>query len=130
MRISDWSSDVCSSDLYQCTARACEGPGALWWTADGARIGFIHREGWADAETAIYEWTPGKELPSRLFSTTDLPLDCQPVNNRLIFAAEKSTTPRQLVLLAPATARSALLYDPKPDFSGFSISVEYTSKHK
>src|SRR3546814_17282531 len=78
MRISDWSSDVCSSDLYQCTARACEGPGALWWTADGARIGFIHREGWADDETAIYEWTPGKELPSRLFSTPDLLLDYQP----------------------------------------------------
>src|SRR3546814_20624149 len=91
MRISDWSSDVCSSDLYQCTARACEGPGALWWTADGARIGFIHREGWADDETAIYEWTPGKELPSRLFSTTDLLLDCQPVTDRLICAAGKST---------------------------------------
>src|SRR3546814_8996152 len=86
-----------------------------------ARIGFIHREGWADDETAIYEWTPGKELPSRLFSTTDLLLDCQPVNDRLICAAEKSTTPRQLVLIDPATASSELLYDPNPEFSGFSL---------
>src|SRR3546814_10632653 len=76
---------------------------------------------WADDETAIYEWTPGKELPSRLFSTTDLLLDCQPVNDRLICAAEKSTTPRQLVLIDPATASSELLYDPNPEFSGFSL---------
>src|SRR3546814_6829924 len=46
MRISDWSSDVCSSDLFVKDA-AREFPGGIVVAVD-ARDGFVATEGWAE----------------------------------------------------------------------------------
>lgn len=105
----------------RCTARACEAPTALWWSADESRVNFFHREGWGDEKTALYEWRPGAEAPARLFATSDLLLDCQPVETQIVCAAESSAAPRKIVLLEPTTGKSAILYDPNPNFSGFSL---------
>src|SRR3546814_7379206 len=42
MRISDWSSDVCSSDLNQCASRSTDA--ALWWSFPWRSMsGFVRR---------------------------------------------------------------------------------------
>src|SRR3546814_14176129 len=88
---------------------------------DGAKVGFMRREGWADSETAIYTWEPGETEPTRLYKTTDLLLDCQATGEKLLCVREQSRVPRQILLLDPASSQTALIYDPNPDFSKFAL---------
>src|SRR3546814_20290130 len=88
---------------------------------DGAKVGFMRREGWADSETAIYTWEPGETEPTRLYKTTDLLLDCQATGEKLLCVREQSRVPRQILLLDPASSQTELIYDPNPDFSKFAL---------
>lgn len=99
-----------------CLAAACAGVSNLWWTPDGNAIRYIRRAGWGDSEVAFYEWKPGTGKPRRLYTTPDLLLDCQPVDQRFLCAREQSSTPRQIILVDPGTGRSQVVYDPNPGF--------------
>lgn len=106
---------------HLCRATACSGVDVLWWTSDGRRVQFIRREGWAASETAVYEWQPRRKSPVRLYSTPDVLIDCQPVNERLLCAREQSRVPRQVILLDPRTGHTDILFDPNPTFKGFAL---------
>ncbi|OUC52982.1 MULTISPECIES: Atxe2 family lasso peptide isopeptidase [Sphingomonadaceae] len=106
---------------HQCIAETCAEISALWWRPDGTRIRYIRREGWADSENAVYEWAPGENAPRRLFSTADLLLDCQPVDERILCALEQSAAPRKLVLLDPQSGRFDTVFDPNPGFRRYSL---------
>ncbi|WOF45064.1 Atxe2 family lasso peptide isopeptidase [Sphingopyxis indica] len=104
-----------------CAAAACGGAYQLWWTDSGKRVRYIRHQGWADSETAIFEWAPGQSDPVQLYSTPDLLLDCQPLRGNLMCAREKSNVPRQLIVLNLSSRRDKVLFDPNPDFSRFSL---------
>jgi hypothetical protein len=104
-----------------CDFQLCSSALTLWWTRDGKRLRYIRREGWADEKTSIYEWKPGNGTTRRLYSTSDLLLDCQPVGKQVICARERSTTPRQIISLDPDTGRTKIIYDPNPGFGGYRL---------
>lgn len=98
-----------------CPAAACAEASRPWWTADG-RVRFFARGGWADASTAIHEWTPGSSEARRLYITDDVLADCVPEGDALICLVEGALTPRQLVRLDPVSGDRQTLFDPNPEF--------------
>src|SRR3546814_3847105 len=94
--------------VNECRAVSCSDASAIWWMGDGAKVGFMRREGWADSETAIYTWEPGETEPTRLYKTTDLLLDCQATGEKLLCVREQSRVPRQILLLDPASSQTEL----------------------
>ncbi len=114
------------SDLEQvCNSADCAGALTIWWTEDGNRVRFIRRYGWGSSEMAIFEWKPGSSQPERLYVTQDLLLDCQPVDEELACARERSAEPRHIVVLNPDTGRAKVVYDPNQGFRRFSLgSIE------
>lgn len=106
---------------HLCLASECAGVSNLWWTPDGNAIRYIRRTGWGESNVAFYEWKPGSGRPRRLYATSDLLLDCQPIDRRFLCAREQSTTPRQIVLIDPGTGRSQVIYDPNPSFRNLSL---------
>lgn len=101
--------------VIPCPAEACAGASRPWWTADG-RIRFFVREGWAEASSAIYEWTPGSNNAHRLHVTDDVLADCAPHGDALLCLVEGSLTPRRLERLDPASGKREVLFDPNPEF--------------
>lgn len=106
---------------YRCVAATCSGATNVWWTRDRMRVRYLRREGWGDSETGIYEWAPGKTIPKRLYSTPDVLLDCQPIDEKLLCTREQSTVPRQIVIIDPVSGRVSVLFDPNPDFAKFAL---------
>lgn len=103
-----------------CPAMTCAQASRPWWTAEG-RVRFLARDGWADASTAIYEWTPGSSAPRRLYVTDDVLTDCVPLNDTLLCLIEGSLTPRRLEQLDPATGERQLLFDPNPELNALHL---------
>uniref|UniRef100_UPI00082CDB02 Atxe2 family lasso peptide isopeptidase n=1 Tax=Novosphingobium naphthalenivorans TaxID=273168 RepID=UPI00082CDB02 len=105
-----------------CEARACRSVTTLLgWSADGARVRFTHLEGWANSQTAIYEWKPGARTVTRLYVTSDLLVDCAPLNDDLACVEENSSVPRHISLLRLATGEDEVLFDPNPEFGGLRL---------
>lgn len=98
-----------------CSTEACAQASRPWWTGDG-RVRFLALDGWADASTAIYEWTPGAGKPRRIYSTEDVLADCAPEGDALLCLIEGALAPRRLVRLDPASGKRQLLFDPNPEF--------------
>jgi dipeptidyl aminopeptidase/acylaminoacyl peptidase len=98
-----------------CADAACADAMRPWWTAAG-HVRFLHREGWANASTAIYDWTPGASAPRRLYVTDDVLVDCAADHDDLICLREGSLVPRRLERLDPASGRRTILFDPNPEF--------------
>lgn len=103
-----------------CPAAACAEASRPWWTADG-RVRFLARAGWAEASTAIYEWTPGSDAVRRLYMTDDVLADCVPKDDALLCLVEGSLTPRRLERLDPATGTRQLLFEPNPEFRTLNL---------
>lgn len=104
-----------------CNSADCSGVLAIWWTKDGNRVRFIRRYGWGNSEMAIFEWKPGASQPKRLYVTQDLLLDCQPVDDDLVCARERSADPRHIVVLYPDSGRARVIYDPNQEFHRLSL---------
>ncbi|WP_232494494.1 Atxe2 family lasso peptide isopeptidase [Novosphingobium kaempferiae] len=106
-----------------CSAAVCgAGPlSRLWWTADGGRLRFTRREGWADSLTGVYEWAPEMKAPRRLLLTPDALTDCAPLGHDLLCLRESSTQPRRLVTLGLANDRPRLIFDPNIEFSALAL---------
>lgn len=114
-----------------CEALACTGRiSRPWWTSDGRRVRFFRREGWGLSATAIYEWVPGGPAPRRIFLTDDVLAGCVPRSSALACLREGSTSPRRIVLLDPATARSTDIFDPNPEFRSLSLGKSERLKWK
>lgn len=99
-----------------CESAACAGARRPWWSADGRRVRYFRREGWAGASTAIYEWSLGASAPRRLYLTDDVLADCAPRGDGLVCLREGSLTPRRLEHLELPTGRRTLLFNPNPEF--------------
>ncbi|WP_051768071.1 Atxe2 family lasso peptide isopeptidase [Sphingobium sp. DC-2] len=115
------SAEDASRRKQVCVSAICAGASAVWWTSDDTSVRFIRRGGWGDSETEIYEWKLGAAEPRRLYTTTDLLLDCQPLGRKLLCAREQSTVPRHIILLDPDTSQVELVYDPNPEFNRFAL---------
>jgi len=98
-----------------CMQSACADASRPWWTTAGD-VRFFRREGWANASTAIYQWTPGPSAPRRLLVTEDVLADCAPDGDTLLCLRESSLEPRRLERLDPVSGRRALVFDPNPEF--------------
>src|SRR3546814_2574235 len=112
MRISDWSSDVCSSDLTYAHPACSAGVVAAWVVPGSATVRFVRREGWARSETAIYDWDSGRDTIRRRYATTALLIDCQPRDRRqLICLRETSLKPRHLAAIDLDRGRAHIIAD-------------------
>ncbi|AJP73677.1 Atxe2 family lasso peptide isopeptidase [Sphingomonas hengshuiensis] len=102
-------------DTLACTVPECADASFPWWVR--GKVRFLRHEGWANAVTAIYEWTPGPRSVRRLYATEDVLLGCVPADGSIICLREGSTQPRRLERLDPATGKRAVLFDPNPEFA-------------
>jgi dipeptidyl aminopeptidase/acylaminoacyl peptidase len=102
-----------------CPAALCaDHVAALWWIGSTdllfIRAGYPGNGG----RDEVYRWrVTGKEGPALLLSTVDALIGCQLAQSRLICARESAAVPRRLVSIDVGTAKSAMLFDPNPDFS-------------
>lgn len=103
-----------------CNAQPCADGFRPWWTPDG-HVRFLHREGWANGSTAIYDWVPGQAAPRRLYLTDDVLADCAPDAANLLCLREGSLAPRRLERLDPATGQRSVIYDPNPEFDQLDL---------
>jgi dipeptidyl aminopeptidase/acylaminoacyl peptidase len=104
-----------------CGALECWGATTVWWTKDGNRVRFMRRQGWGNDETAIYEWQPGAAHAKRMYVTQDLLIDCQPVDDRLVCARERSADPRHIIVLDLDSGIARTIYDPNEGFHQLSL---------
>ncbi|WP_447726038.1 Atxe2 family lasso peptide isopeptidase [Sphingomonas koreensis] len=99
----------------RCEAPACRGRlSALWY--EGGTIRFQRREGWHNERTGFYAWRPGRAAPQRILVTNDVIQGCVPARDELVCLRENATTPRQIVMVAPAAGKVRTLFDPNPEF--------------
>lgn len=106
-----------------CSPALCK-PGTfarLWWTDDGSKVRFTRSEGWANSQTAIYEWAPGTKAPRRLLATSDNLYECQPKGDELLCLRERSQVPRHLVLLGLDGRREQVLFQTNPEFASLAL---------
>jgi len=126
-RLELWASDRRGAPV-QCRDSSCSGDGlgggiyALWWMPNGRDLLYLRRTGWGDGDTAIFLWRPGSH-PKAVFTTPDLLIGCQLARALLVCAREGSTKPRRIVSIDPRTGRSALLFDPNPEFRSFELGT-------
>lgn len=99
-----------------CGAASCRGGVVGLWPDGAGGFLFLRREGWARGEHALYAWRPGSD-PRRVLLTHDWIEGCTPANTLLVCTRETARTPREIILLDPATGRITPLYDPNPDFA-------------
>jgi dipeptidyl aminopeptidase/acylaminoacyl peptidase len=111
---------------HLCAHPACDGGTfgnaieGLWSNPDGRHVIFLHREGWARSQMALYRWLPG-HAPQRLLLTDDVLAGCAITERGLLCLREGSRSPRHLVLLDPDTGAETLLFDPNPAFAGLAL---------
>jgi len=111
-----------SGRIVPCADAVCADAMRPWWTAEG-HVRFLHREGWANGSTAIYDWTPGGRAPRRLYITDDVLVDCAPDRDDLVCLREGSLVPRRLERLDPASGRRTILFDPNPELSEMTLGT-------
>ena len=104
---------------FACDAPECADASFPWWVH--GRVRFMRREGWANAATAIYEWTPGASRVRRLYATDDFLLSCVPTGPGLTCLREGARQPRRLERLDPENGRRAILFDPNPEFARLTL---------
>ncbi len=93
----------------------------LWWSEDGKRLRFTRREGWADSQTAIYDWIPGRGAPRRIYRTRDDLAECHARGNDLICLRDGSIKPRRLVLLGLDGGPEKTLFSTNPEFANLAL---------
>ena len=105
-------------------ARVCDHPAcssglrSVWVTKENGGVRFIRREGWANSETAVYEWDVRDDAIRKLYTTTALLMDCQPRDLRwLICLRETSLKPRHLATIDLDRGRATVIADFNPEFS-------------
>ena len=106
------------------TVRVCDRPAcssgveAAWVANEGAVVRFIRREGWAQSESAVYEWDGRRDVIRKLYATPALLLDCQPRGVRqLLCLRETSLLPRHLAAIDLVRGRVTVAADFNPEFS-------------
>ena len=103
--------------LQECRASVCSGRlYRPFWTGDGKAVRYLRREGVSNGETALYEWTVGATEPRRMFATTDVLKDCQPIAEKMLCLRQGSTSPERIVLVDPYGGSSDTIFDPNPEF--------------
>jgi dipeptidyl aminopeptidase/acylaminoacyl peptidase len=106
-----------------CAGVACRAwfGSTIWWNRDGTGVRYLRRAGWGDSLTAIYEWTPGKGAPRRLYVTQDSLIDCQANKGDLICAQEQSLHPRRMVRIDPKSGRVTPILELNPEFGRLEL---------
>ena len=116
---SPWSLVVSAASGVKipCPSEACRGKFAgFWWMPHGGPLLFLRREGWNSRSTALYRWQPGEREARQLLATSDVISGCGLAKGALICLRESATVPARIVRIDPHDGRSALLYDPNPEF--------------
>ncbi|MDR7256285.1 dipeptidyl aminopeptidase/acylaminoacyl peptidase [Sphingomonas sp. BE270] len=121
-----WHSRLVAQDqtgkVVKCAAPVCTTwVSKPWWSADGRKVRYFRREGWAQNATAIYEWDVDQSVPRRIFSTLDLLFECDPLKDTLICLRESSAQPRRLVQIDLSHPRMVTLFDPNPEFARLTL---------
>ena len=111
-----------SGKVVECAAPECTTwVSKPWWSADGRKVRFFRREGWAQSATAIYEWDIDGSAPRRIYSTLDLLFECEPLQDALICLQESSVQPRRLVRIDLSNSNITTLFDPNPEFTQLKL---------
>ena len=79
-----------------CIMEICSHVFGLWWTRNGRDLIFMRHEGWGHSKTSVYQWSPGRGQPRRMFTTNDMLASCQPVEDELLCLHEASGRPREI----------------------------------
>lgn len=108
-------------DQIACPSVACTDIDGVPWIETAGIVRYIRREGWARSETAIYEWRIGSAEPRRLFTTSDLLMNCTPNDGDILCARERSKRPRYLDRIDLRTGRSTVIFDPNPAFQKLTL---------
>jgi dipeptidyl aminopeptidase/acylaminoacyl peptidase len=107
-----------------CKFDACQGKFAgLWWLPENGDLLFLHREGWATGNLALYAWRPGHGAPRLLRRTSGVIDDCALALKRLVCLYETATTPQRVVSIDTATGVQRDLFDPNPAFQTIRLGT-------
>jgi len=106
----------------RCEAEACKtGLSGMWWHPRGEALFFLRREGWHNESYALYRWIPGDAAPARTFTTSDTIQNCVTAGAKLVCTKENAVTPRQVILLDPATGHQQLVFNANPEFASIRL---------
>ena len=103
--------------LARCDKAACEGAANPWWMAGHEHVFFRRWEGWANASSAIYDWTVKTGAVRRLYVTDDLLTSCTHDFKSVICLLHSSLVPGRLVRLDPRTGKRETIFDLNPEFA-------------
>lgn len=84
---------------------------------------YLRRGGWADSQTALYDWEVGTATPRKLYETDAALIDCIPAGESAICARETSLQPRHLVRIDLSTGRTDTVFDPNPGFAHLDLGA-------
>lgn len=105
-----------SGHPVECSAQSCTGAlGNLWWQNTSSLV-FLRKEGWANGDTALYRWEPGRGQPVQLFRTKDQIADCAVAAAGLVCLREGASRPQRLVTFDMRSGSMSEILDPNPEF--------------
>lgn len=84
---------------------------------------YLRRGGWADSQTALYDWVVGTATPRKLYETDAALIDCIPAGENAICARETSLQPRHLVRIDLRAGRTDTVFDPNPGFAHLDLGA-------
>lgn len=104
--------------LHQCAEIACaSGIAGVWIGPDANSVYFMRRQGWANAETALHQWSPLERSVRQILSTENVLTSCTPRAQALICIEEGSLQPRRIVEIDLASGATRPVFDPNPHFA-------------
>lgn len=110
--------------MTRCNVSACaDHVGDGWWLDGERRLVFLHREGWANALTALYSWRPGDAAARRVSLTPDVLVGCQPVAASLICLEEGSRYLDRLVRIDTRSGEKQRLFDANPELEAMQLGA-------
>lgn len=99
-----------------CRNDACASAVSFWVASDRRSVLLLARSGWGGGDLTFYRWSLEADRLTRLSTTSDLLLGCQPWRTQLLCAREGATRPRRLALVDPVTGRSKTIFNPNLDY--------------
>jgi dipeptidyl aminopeptidase/acylaminoacyl peptidase len=103
-----------------CEDQACDGGRSFWWR-DQSRLIIQRSEGWARADTGLYEWNLATGKVRKILSTEDVLQGCQLAQEALVCLHEASLQPREIVRVDLASGEMDHVFDPNPVFRGLRL---------
>lgn len=99
-----------------CMAKLCAYAEAAWLRPGSREVVFVRREGFAQADIAVYRWRIGTKVPVRIVRTADAFGGCELSARHLLCGRERSAYPRDIVAIDLEGGRIRQVVDLNPEW--------------